>query len=166
MSRHAAQPRAALYGVDGRFMRYVKQDDAREMEASGVAYVPEDGRCDDTHNIRVLRVGQTPKKHIDPLSLNDPTFITRSEMERNAEYRRRLNNGTLSQPRGVRLAHQKVLHWPEVHDHNAVTIIAGGCVWQPAEKASKARAKQRAREHAVKRHAEQQQTAARIEALA
>jgi hypothetical protein len=104
------------------------------MEASGVAYVPEDGRCDDTRNIRVLRVGQAPKKHIDPLSLNDPTFITRSETELNAygaaglAHRRRAHRdfkGRLIPGNRVDRVMAKVECWPLVNEscHGARAIM-------------------------------------------
>jgi hypothetical protein len=131
LSRRYGKPRAALYDEENRFVRYLKQDDAEALVASGTAYIPEDGRCADSGHIRVLRVGTAPSKNVDPLSLNDPTFITRSEVELNAygaagmARRKRPHRdfkGRETRGNRVNQVMDKIEAWPSIGDTLAVRV--------------------------------------------
>lgn len=96
--------------------------------------------------------------------------ITRRESELNAAYvvgetreRNGLDSDGICRQRYIRVAHQKVVRWPDVHERRAVTIHAGKA-WIPDEKASRKRAEDRRIESLSMRHLEQQQANQRLRA--
>jgi hypothetical protein len=87
--------------------------------------------------------------------------LTASDATLNSEFSFSPGEDSLGNPykchrRAVRLAHQKVVAWPKAHDTHAVTITAGH-IWIPSDKAVKARANERLKEHALLRRDERAQ---------